>query len=165
MSTLATAAEQYLAMRRVLGFKLEPYGRLLEDFVGYLGRMGASAVTTDLAVAWARQPTDADPRWWSRRLGVVRGFARHLQALDPANEVPPTDLLPSHQRRTTPYLYSRTDIASLLQAASRLRSPLQAATYQTLIGLLVVTGLRIGEACGLERGDVDLDAGILIVLC
>jgi len=164
MSALAEAVEQYLATRRALGFKLKPYGRLLLDFVGYLERAGASTVTTELAVAWARQPTAAHPSWWSRRLGVVRGFARYLQAFDPAAEVPPTDLLPYYDRRTAPYLYSSSNIAELLQAAGRLRSPLQAATYQTLIALLVVTGLRIGEACRLDRDDVDLDAGVLTVV-
>jgi hypothetical protein len=147
MNASATAVEQYLTTRRALGFKLKPYGRMLLDFVGYLERSGASTVTTDLAVAWARQPTNAHPRWWNRRLGVVRGFARYLQAFDPATEVPPTDLLPCHDRRTAPYLYSSADITELLQAASRLRSPLQAATYQTLISLADGAWLSASSVC------------------
>jgi integrase/recombinase XerD len=164
MNASPAAVEQYLTTRRALGFKLKPDGRMLLDFVDYLERSGASTVTTGAAVAWARQPTSAHPRWWNRRLGMVRGFARYLQAFDPATEVPPTDLLPCHDRRTMPYLYSSTDIAELLQAAGRLRSPLQATTYQTLIALLAVTGLRIGEACRLDRDDVDLDTGILTII-
>lgn len=79
MTTVRDAAEDYLAVRRALGSKLEPYGRLLARFAGYLERAGARVITTDLAVAWARLPAGADPRWWNRRLGVVRGFARRRQ--------------------------------------------------------------------------------------
>jgi integrase len=163
MTTVRDAAEDYLAVRRALGFKLEPYGRLLASFAGYLERAGARVITTDLAVAWARLPAGADPRWWNRRLGVVRGFARYLQAFDPGNQVPPADLLACRERRTTPYLYSPADIAALLQAAGRLRPPLHAATYQTLIALLAVTGMRVGEACRLSKQDADLNAGVLTI--
>jgi integrase/recombinase XerD len=93
MTELSEVVEDYLAMRRSLGFKLTHYGRLLGDFVAYLDDTGATTVTTDAAVAWATQPRDATPRWWSQRLGVVRGFAAHLHAFDPTAEVPPAELL------------------------------------------------------------------------
>ncbi len=50
-----------------------------------------------------------------------------------------------------------------MAAAGTLRSPLRAATYQTLIGLLAVTGLRVGEAIRLDRDDIDWNQGLLIV--
>jgi integrase len=93
----------------------------------------------------------------------VRGFARYLQALDPATEVPPAGLFAAHAQRTTPYLYSPADIGALLGAAGRLRPPLHAATYQTMIALLAATGLRVGEACRLSNDDVDLNAALLTV--
>jgi len=164
VSQLRQAAEDYLGMRRALGFKLETQGQLLIGFIGYLERERASTVTTELSLAWARQPAHADPVWWNRKLSVVRGFARHLATLDPATEVPPTDLLPCHQRRPTPYLYAPTDIARLMQAAGTPASPLQAATYSTLIGLLAVTGLRISEAIRLDQGDVDSSSGLLRII-
>ena len=76
--------------------------------------------------------------------------SRHL----PADRGPPAGLLPAVCTRTTPYLYSRADITALLAAAAALSPPLRAATYQTLIGLLAVTGMRIGEAIALEGADV-----------
>ena len=36
-------------------------------------------------------------------------------------------------------------------------------TYHTLFGLIAVTGMRLSEAMGLERDDVDLDTGVLTV--
>jgi integrase len=102
--------------------------------------------------------------WWSKRLSVARQFARYLQTIDPACEVPPARLLPYRVRRATPYPYTPEGIAALMRAAGGLPLPLQAATYQTLIGLLAVAGLRVGEAIGLDRGDVDYRDGLLRVI-
>jgi integrase/recombinase XerD len=163
MSGLRAAVGDYLATRRALGFKLHAHERLLRSFVSYLQRRGADRITIDLAVEWATQPADTDPLWWSRRLSVVRGFARHMHALDPDTEIPPADLLPMRAGRITPHLYSPADIAALLQVAGARRHRLHTATCQTLIGLLAVTGMRVGEACRLNRADVDLDAGVLTI--
>ena len=104
---LTQAAEEFLAMRRSLGYKLDRQGGLLLEFVGYLDDIGADTITTDTALAWATRPAGADPSWWQRRLSVVRCFARHLKTLDPACQVPPTDLLPVRYQQRTPHLYSR----------------------------------------------------------
>jgi integrase len=164
VSGLRQAAEEYLAIRRSLGYKLTWQGRVLSQLIDYLEDTGASVLTTSAAVAWARTTPNGSPLWWSQRLAVARGFARHLQALDPRTEVPATDLLPARFRRTVPHLYSQAEIDGLMQAARTIRSPLRAATYETLIGLLAVTGMRVGEAIGLDRDDVDMDAAVLAVL-
>ena len=163
MSKLRQALDEYLALRRSLGYKLQRDGRLLADFVGYLETAGTNTITIDAALSWATQPSDANPCWWAQRLSVVRVFARHLHAVDPGHEIPPTGLLPAGNHRATPYLYADTDIAALMVAARGLRSMLRAATFETLVGLLAVTGARIGEALRLDRGDVDLDEGVLLI--
>jgi integrase/recombinase XerD len=164
MSALHQAVADYLGVRRALGSKLGGYDRLLADFAAYLEAAGATTVTSELAVAWARLPgDDAHPAYLGRRLCVVRGFARHLQAFDPATEVPPAELLPMRECRVVPYLYSEADIAALMDAARLLTPALRAATYETLIGLLTVTGMRIGEAIRLDLGDVDWDEGLLTI--
>ena len=124
----------------------------------------SATVTTDVALTWAIGTTRSrDPLWWARRLMVVRIFARYLQALDPATQVPPIDVLPHAYRRTTPYLYSAQQLADLVGAAGQLRPRLRALTYAAVIGLLASCGLRISEACRLDRDDVDLDEGVLTV--
>jgi len=165
MSRLRDAAEEYLVMRRALGFKLTAWGRHLMSFIDYCEAHCAERVTTELALAWAMQTSrgSSDEVYWSRRLMVARIFARHLQALDPATEVPPADALPHHYRRIAPYLYSPAEIAALMTAAGGLAPPLRAATWQTLIGLLTVTGMRKCEACSLDRDQVDLNTGVLVV--
>lgn len=163
MSALAQAVNEYLQVRRVLGYKLEREGRELPRFVEFLEQHGAMVITTDLALAWAIQPADATRWYWSQRLTIVRGFARYMQAADPQTEVPPNDLLPAKKRRAVPYLYSESDIEALMCTARKIPQPLKSATIETIVGLLAVTGMRIGEAIALDRDDVELSEGRLTV--
>lgn len=163
MSAVRQRCADYLATRRALGHVLRQEGRLLASFVDYLERAGVSGVTVAAALAWATQPVQAGPSWWAKRLTVVRGFARYLHTFDPDTEIPPVGLLPRGVQRTTPYLFSPEEITALMGAARRLATPLRAATFETLIGLMAVTGLRTGETMRLDRGDVDFDAGVLVV--
>jgi integrase/recombinase XerD len=163
MTDLPRALRDYLTVRRQLGFELRNDGRLLEGFIGFLQDAGASNVTNELAVAWARLPTDARPHRWCQRLGIVRGFARYLNTIDPASEVPPVGLLVARRSRVTPYIYSQQEITALMGAARELTPRLHGATFATLIGLLAACGLRAGEALALDRADVDLDGGALHV--
>ena len=141
MSALRQAVEDYITLRRALGSKPERHPRLLESFAGYLEAAGATTITIELALSWARLPgDDANPAYLSNRLCAVRGFARHLQAFDPATEVPPARLLPWPKCRAAPYIYSEDDIAALMRAARLLTPVLRAATCESLIGLLSVTG-------------------------
>ena len=112
---------------------------------------------------WARLPRHANPIWWARRLGVVRGFARYLATIDPRTEVPPRDLLPARAARVAPYMYSPAEIQALMGGSRADASRCARRRRRTLIGLLAATGLRLGEALGLDRNDVDLDDGVLRV--
>jgi integrase len=161
MSALAEHAQRYLRARRALGVKLERHGRLLPQLVAYLEAAGASTVTRDLAISWARLPAGAHPRHWAARLSIARGFAAYLQTIDPLTEIPPAGVFAVRYQRPTPYLWTQRDISRLLDAAHELRPPLKAASYEALFGLLAVSGMRLGEAIALEPGDVDLDAGVI----
>lgn len=163
MTGLGLALADYLSMRRALGYKLQRTEKLLADFIRYVEAASVDRITIDIAVAWATSPAGAGRNWCSGRLTVARGFARFLQTLDPSTEVPPADLLPARTRRAVPYLYSDEDVQALVAAAGSLGSPLRILTYRTLVPLLAVTGMRIGEAIGLDRNDLDFDAGVLTV--
>jgi integrase/recombinase XerD len=163
MIALSQAVDDYLAMRRALGYKLTEHGRVLPQFIEFLAQREAQLITTALALEFATQPAQASVVWWHQRLAIVRGFARYLQAFDARHEVPPTNLLPAKFRRAIPYLFSESEIEALLHAARSTRSPLRAASCEALVGLLVVSGMRVSEACALDRADVELGEGRLTV--
>ena len=97
------------------------------------------------------------------RLAAVRGFATYLRGVDPTVEIPSVELLRNGPPRRRPFLYSDEEILALIDAAATFRTAHRAATYRTLIGLLASTGIRVGEAIGLDRGDFDPSLGVIVV--
>ena len=165
MNSLRESVRDYLAMRRSLGFKLHDAGVGLQNFAEFMVQQQATYITTSLALMWAQQPT-LKPVEWARRLCFVRGYARYRSAIDPRTQVPQNGLLPYRPRRAKPYLYSANEVRCLLQAALDISSTaaLRPWTYHGLLGLLSVTGLRIGEALNLKVPEVDLNEGILTII-
>lgn len=163
MSELDRHVRDYLKMRRALGFKLRREGQVLVQLATYLEETGAQTLTTELALRWARLPQNVAPITWAHRLGAARGFATYLKTIDPATEIPPRGLLPASAPRPTPYLWSVTDVARLLQATGQLQPRLRAATYEALFGLIAASGIRLGEARALDRDGVDLTEGVLTI--
>jgi integrase/recombinase XerD len=155
MTALAQHVEDYLAIRRALGFKLRSEWRMLADFAAFMDSVGSSTVTIDTALRWATMPTEVGHAYLAQRMRAVRGFARYLHAIDPATEISPLELLPSRRHRPTPHIYTDQEIVALMAAARTLRPPLRAVTVETLIGLLACTGLRVSEAFALDRADID----------
>ncbi|MGI8701290.1 MAG: tyrosine-type recombinase/integrase [Nocardioidaceae bacterium] len=160
---LREALVEYLALRRALGYRLARPEKLLNQFLTHLEETATDVVTVQAALDWARLPAGGGPNWWGYRLAAVRGFATYLHALDPVHQVPATELMPQRAQRAVPYLYSQTEIAELIAATRSLRTPVRRDMFATLIGLLVVTGIRVGEAIALDRDDVDLTNGRLLV--
>ena len=165
MNTLPEAIEEYIALRRQLGFKVVNQQRYLREFASFVDAHEIPFITTEAALQWALLPRNVQPSFWSQRLAAVRCFARYHCAADPRTQIPPSDLLQHRPRRARPYLYSEQDIERLLRSAKELRpvGGLRGFTYATLLGLLVVTGLRISEALALLVEDVDLRQGLLTI--
>jgi integrase len=165
VSALEQALTDYLRLRRSLGHELAEAGWLLPGFVEYLDAHGSPTVTVESALAWVQHtPTGQGTSVGARRMTAVRGFARYLAGIDAATEVPPMGLVPHRQRWRPPFIYSPGHIDTVIDQARRsILLPLRAATYTTLIGLLAASGLRIGEAITLDRGDVDWTEGVLLI--
>jgi len=163
MTNLRSTLERYVNMRQGLGYKFQRQAQRLDDFISFMEKRKAVTITTKLAVKWATLPPDCNASW-ALRLAAVRGFARHLVSLNPKTEVPPPGILPP-LKRAKPYVYSNAEISALLAAALALppADGLRRWTYHCFFGLLAVTGLRLSEAIGLQRDEVDLNAGVLTV--
>ena len=168
MTTLRQAMQEYVRLRRDLGFKLHEAGKALPHFVQFMEQHRASHITQALALAWAQEPSHAQPAHWAQRLSYVRGFAHYRSATDPRTEIPAPGLLPFQPKRARPYLYSAAEIRRLLDAARTMpcryeRGRLRPWVYHALLGLLSVSGLRVSEAQNLEMADVDLEAAVLTI--
>jgi hypothetical protein len=165
MSAIRQAVEEYVAVRRSLGFELRLPAAALRRFAAFMEAEGATFVTAQLALSWATLPARAQPATWAGRLAVVRRFAAWHRASDPRTEVPSAELLPHRYRRKPPYVYSDEEIREIVRAAAALPSAqgLRALTYATLFGLLAVSGMRVSEALALDLGDVDLEQGMLTI--
>lgn len=162
--SMVALSEEYLASRRKLGLELKIEGQQLLWFAHYADRVGhRGPLTTELALRWAMLPQDVSPHYRSRRLGIVRRFAKYRFLFDPATEVPPDRLLGPACRRPSPHIYCRDEIGALLRACHDLGPPggLRPSTYETLFGLLASAGMRSAEALRVTRADVDFTSGAL----
>lgn len=157
--------EEYLAMRRALGFQLNDVERQVGLFCSWLESRGQTATfTIDDAVTWARLNPDAHPSWWATRLSLVRRFAGHLSANGVDVPLIPSGLLSAKKPRAVPYIYSQEDVDALLAAcAEAFANERIAATVRTVIGLLAATGLRISEALNLRIDDIDQRNDVLAI--
>ena len=163
MNTLREALQDYLALRRGLGFKMRDAALLLPRFVAFMEERQALHITTRLALEWVQQSKTVQLAERARRLVFIRGFARYRSAVDPLTEVPLPELLPYSSTRARPYLYTEQEVRGLLEAALQLpttwpSTPLRPWVFHCLLGLLSVTGLRISEALDLKLDDVDLES-------
>jgi integrase len=164
--SVAPFIDEYLVVRRELGFDVEKQRWLLRAFARFADQIGHhGAITVDLAVRWALSSRSGDPARAERRLWAVRMFARHRAAFDPATEIPPAGLLGRRPRRKPPHIYSAAELSAFLVECNRLRphDGLRPMTYVAFFSLLASTGLRLSEACRLDRRDVDLSTGRLTV--
>ena len=178
MIALRLALNDYLTMRRALGYKLQRAEKLLVQFVGFVEASGSERITSDLALAWATLPAQGAMDWWAGRLTIVRGFASYLHTLDPTTEMPPTGLLPAQSHRHAEHaeliqrvlaippkrcdralisFLTRPEVAALL--ASPDRSTWTGRRDHALLQLAVQTGLRASEPLRLTCSDLHLGTG------
>jgi integrase len=153
--------DRYLSVRRALGYRLENTEGHLRSFARFAADRGESHVGSQTAIAWAQQGPSQGQR--DRRLKAVIRLGRFLRAEDERPELPPEGVFCGRRHRPVPFIFAEEEIRLLLQEAGRLGPPgsLRPHTYQTLFGLLAVTGMRIGEALALRTEDCTRD-GLVI---
>ena len=163
MTDLDRHVQEYLKLRRALGFKLQRDGEVLPQFVAYLEAAGSATLTAELAISWARLPEGVQPIQWAQRLASVRGFARYLQTIDPATEVPARDVFGARRTRPTPYLWSEDEVLRLMEAPREIKPALAGAHPRSALRVLVCLGDADRRGDRLVRDDVDLASGVITV--
>lgn len=167
---LTLGIRNYLGAKRALGRKFlnEEKALLLFDrFAAERGLHRPEDVTPteieDFLVSRHRVPA----RSHNHLVGVVRRFFGWLIGQG-AMATSPVHVRPRRETaRSLPYLFRPEQIRALLDAAGRLpdtpRSPNRGPTYRMAFALLYALGLRVGEACRLCIGDVDLGRDLLVI--
>lgn len=164
--TMQIRVQRYLAHRRKAGFQLLIEGQQLERFASFAEQCSHQGpLTRDLAVRWATASRGNRALTAARRIEVLRGFARFCRQFEPATDVPPLRLFGPGHRRLTPHIYTDIEIGQLLDATATLHplGGLRGACCRAVFGLIAASGLRLSEAIGLERPDVDLERGLLLI--
>lgn len=164
MKTLSQYLDDYLKLRRQLGYKMQSVEIMLRNFLFFAQQEGTDVIRTKLVLRWATR-SKAKPMLSGHRLGAVRRFAEYVRAYDPRTEVPAQRLLPYRFRRRDPCHYSDEKVLDLIKAARQIDSanPIKGPAFGTLLGLLAVTGMRVGEALALDDGDIDFGKGLLTI--
>jgi integrase len=164
--SMQAMVDAYITHRRQGGFALSQEATQLASFARFADQIHHHGpLTLELASRWALANRHGRRITAARRIEVLRGFVRYYQQFEPASVIPPLRLFGPGHRRLTPHIYTDSEIDALLAAAAQLgpSDGLRAASCQTIFGLLAATGLRISEATGLKRSDVDLDQGLLLI--
>jgi len=167
MKFMSLKIEDYLNYRHKMGYVIKIEGYLLRKFGEYFDSYSSNnRLTTEIAIKWARLPTNASPFYWARRLEIVRCFARYLSLSETKTEIPPLGILGPAHRRIQPHIYSSDEIKTLLEKCQTLnpKNSLRPHTYHTFFALLACTGMRFSEAINLQRDKVDFQNGLLKII-
>ena len=156
----------YVALKRALGFQFERQVAHLHAFDEYLLQQGrCTPLSQEMVIAFATHDPSTSMDLRARHYQVVRGFCEYLATLDP--RTPPLDpkALPRPSGRPVRHIISDEELARLLREARHVskKHPVRGITLQTIVGLAASTGLRIGEVVRLDKADVDLATGVLLI--
>lgn len=158
---LAQAVSAYVAYKQSLGMRFATEARALKSFSRALGDVDLDRIEPEQVRAFL-DGTGPMTRFWHRKLDALRGFYRFALARRYTPRSPLPTNVPRCPQAFVPYIYSEEEIKRLLAAAaSRERCNLSSLTCRTLLLVLYGTGLRIGEALGLDLADVDLESALL----
>jgi len=162
--TMLEHAREFIRFRRNLGYIYKDQATRLESFGAFVDSFGkGQPLTIKLALQWATNTT-SQKSYAADRLSTIRPFARHLVASDPRTELIPTRLLNPGNRRADPYIYSQREIGLLMNTVVFPDDQrFSQNTFSTIIGLLSISGIRIGEALSLQRKNIDWNNGTIIV--
>lgn len=165
LSCFAPRLNEYVALRRRLGFQFKTQAEALIQFDRFAHARGhAGAMTAELIVAFATSGNVSETHQ-ARRYQVVCNFTEYLANFEPATPLMDPRFIRWPRQRPVPHIFTEHEIASLLKEAKKIsrRHPVRGAAVHAIVGLGAATGMRVSEVLRLDRGDVDLKTGVLTV--
>ncbi len=163
--TLNEAIDSYIALKRSLGAVFSAETRILRSFARTLGNIPLDTIDVQATHAFCRG-TGPPTRWWERKHQALRGLFAYLVTRGHVTASPLSEPGPRIPRSFKPYIYSRDELQRLLEATVILedsRSPLEPATFRTLLLVFYGAGLRPSEGLRLRCCDVDLNERVLTI--
>jgi integrase/recombinase XerD len=166
MKPLSRSVRDYVQLRRSLGYKYGTEATVLREFARFMAAQSLAHITTAAALRFALARPESKASTKAHRYDTVRHFARDCrQHEDPRTESLPPKMVPGPVQRAKPRFCSELEIQRLLATTRHYRTPrtLLPVLYHCLFGLLTVTGMRVGEALGLEDQDIDWANALLTI--
>ncbi len=163
---ISRQVDEYIFYKRALGYQIKIESQELRRFASYAISIGhKGSLTIDLAFKWATLKPEYSRWYMARRMETVRTFAKYICVLDPLAQMPPKGMFGDCHGRSTPYIFTKEELFTLMKASMRLLSPdgLRCKAISTAIGLLWTTGMRPSEVCKLTDDEVDLENNLVTI--
>lgn len=169
-SGLSREIEALISEKNTLGFPYETSAGHLAAFDAMCAERfpGEASLTREMAMAWAERREGEHPNTQTRRISPVRALAERMARNGVDAFVIPRGL-PAREVDYVPYIYTREEVAALIDAADRMAAAARGSReakrmmLPCVIRLLYATGMRHGEARSLARSDVDLGSGEVVI--
>lgn len=166
-SCLGPWFEEFLAMKRSGGRDYRTQSAMLRRFDAYLSRNAGDPndVDADIVARYLSEKNHLAPRGRANIVSLVWQALSYASRRGAGSSCPPERPRLPRRQILKPYIYAEDEIASLLRACGELgpKGSLRPHTMTTLVGLLVTTGMRVGEAMGLNLGDFDSGRHLLTI--
>ena len=158
----------YIAEKRAVGYKMEKAGKVMARIAAMHADMGCRCdeLPRELVEAWiAKRPGETETTRF-HRMGYIRGLGEYMARMGFDAYVLPGRQGYADRESYSPYIFTDAELGALFAAADNLAGDdpaCQRAQMALILRMLYSSGMRVGEACGLRKGDVDLEAGVLTV--
>ncbi|MBF0365513.1 MAG: tyrosine-type recombinase/integrase [Oligoflexia bacterium] len=163
MKTLKKRLDEYIKMKRLMGFKMQRSEYELKRFIDFIAKKNKKTITLELVLSWIKRSKTSRNITKRKHLVMIRKFLCFLNQEDTKIPIPNLNLIPIEaNQKYKPYVYTDKEIKEILKATRILTNFCQ-HTYETLFGLLAVTGMRIGEAIRLNQEDFNEKDGVLLI--
>lgn len=163
---LLKAVANYVAYHKALGELFLTNEQILKSFVRAIGQRANLSDVKPKQVNVFLYGIGSLTSTWHVKHQALRGFYSYLISRGYVKKSPLPTVIPKRPPPFVPYIYTRQELRSLLDAAltyQKIRDQLEPYMVRMLLLLLYGVGLRISEAISLTLADVDLVQAILTI--
>lgn len=159
--------KQHLELRKSLGFIYRSVKYDLDEFDCHLAKHfpKCKTISREMIISYLDCTHHFQPKTRVQKVVNLRQFCRFMFQFDPNTYIPEKGLIGPAEVQVKPHIFTEDEIVKLIEQTENLyrKHKLLPHTYATIIALLWVTGMRIGEVVNLKIEDIDTINGIIYV--